>query len=142
MKNILLLIILLVVKTSYSQETELPPMAMPTEENKVLIDVLIDASMFKAYFIEHASNKIDYLGFKKKWSTSEISARKNKISFEKFKADMLIYNAFAEFTKEELEALIDLSTKMNGGLKNPKVLFTVPALENNMDVFIDEEYLN
>lgn len=50
MKNILLLIILLVVKTSYSQETELPPVAMPTEENKKLIDVLVDASMLKTLF--------------------------------------------------------------------------------------------
>jgi hypothetical protein len=142
MKNILLLIVLLVGKTSYSQEYDLPPISMPTEENKKLIDVLVDASLFKAYFINHASSKIDYLGFKKKWSAKEISDRKNKISFEKFKADIWIYNAFAEFTNEELESLIDLSLKINGGLKEPKILLTVPALENNMDVFIEEEYLN
>ena len=142
MKNILLLIILLVVKISYSQEYDLPPISMPTEENKKLIDVLVDASLFKAYFINHASSKIDYFGFKKKWSAKEISDRKNKISFDKFKADTWIYEAFAEFTKQELEGLIDLSIKMNNGLKEPKLLFTVPILELNMDIFIEEEYLN
>lgn len=142
MKNILLLIVLLVVKTSYSQEYDIPPIAMPTEENKKLIDVLVDASMLKTYFINHASIKIDLLGIDKKWNSKEISSRKNRISFEKFKADVSIYNAFAEFTKEELEALIDLSIKINRGLKEPKLIFSVPILDLNMDRFIEREYLN
>lgn len=131
---------MLAVKVAYSQEP--PTLAMPTEENKILIDSLVKTSMLKTYFVKHASDKIYYQGWKKEWSDKQISERKNRISFEKFREDTYIYNAFAEFTKKELETLIAFSIKMNQGLQEPKVLFTVPMLEQNIDIFIEREYLN
>lgn len=124
----------------YSQD--LPPeMAMPTIENKVLIDVLIETSLFKTYFVSYASDRIDYFGWKKKWSSKQISEKKKQISFEKFLEDGTIYNAFAEFTKKDLEELIEFSRKFNEGLKEPKILLTIPMIEFNMNIYIDQEYL-
>lgn len=138
MKNTVLMIF--IMKMAYSQEP--PTLAMPTDENKILIDSLVKTSMLKTYFVKHASDKIYYQGWKKEWSDKQIAERENKISFEKFSEETFIYNAFAEFAKKELETLIAFSIKMNQGLQEPKILFTVPMLEQNIDVFIEEEYLN
>ncbi|MDF3026617.1 MAG: hypothetical protein K0S23_924 [Fluviicola sp.] len=142
MKKLALLSFIFLAAGTYAQDLPAPPtLAMPTKENTILIDKLVKTMKLKEYFIIHASAKIDYLGMKKNWSEKQISARKADISFEKFNDETRIYNAFSEFTKRELEDLINLSTKINGGLSEPKILFTVPMLEQNMDLFIENEYL-
>jgi hypothetical protein len=140
MKILILLSFLLFAGGTYSQDLP-PPEAMPTKENMILIDVLVETMKLKEYFIIHASGKIDYLGMKKKWSDKQISARKAEISFEKFSGGTMIYNAFSNFSKKELEDLIELSIKINGGLSEPKIVFTVPMLEHNMDLYIEGAYL-
>lgn len=124
----------------YSQD--LPPAElMPGEEEKVLIDVLIETTLLKAHFIQLASRKIDDVGFTKKWSQKEIASRKEKISFENFMKGSTVYNAFSIFSKEELEELINLSLKINSGWTEPKILFTIPMIEYNIDAYINNQYL-
>jgi len=81
-----------------------PPIAEPTDENKVLIDQLIEVSRYKEYFQMVCIHKINEASKKENWSAEKKAEIIKSINFKHF--DFTIYNSFAHDSKEELQAKI------------------------------------
>lgn len=126
----------------YSQDSLPPPEAMPSEEEMVLIDVLLEISGFEIYFVQRATDGIEEMLWQKKWSEKQVLERKKRISYEEFLKNNNMYNLLSMLTKKELEELINFSRKMNERYTEPKVFFTTPLIESRINSFILYKYLN
>lgn len=142
MKILILISFIVFGSLSYSQDFPPPPAeSIAGKEEQVLIDVLLEISKFETYFIHRSTDRIEVMGFEKKWSEKEILVRKNKISYDSFIKQNNFYNLLSDFSKKELEELIEFSKKINDGYSEPKVFFTTPLIERRIDTFVEDNYL-
>ncbi|MCT2562514.1 hypothetical protein [Chryseobacterium herbae] len=109
MKNGFYLLIFLLSLNSFAQAGP-PPVAYPTEENKILIDKLIETADLKKYIYNYFIDRIDLVSRLEKWDKN----KKNEIikSIQLEKMDDAIYNSFSNYKKDELQILIDSFTKL------------------------------
>ncbi|NJK98958.1 MAG: hypothetical protein HC905_32235 [Bacteroidales bacterium] len=121
----LLLVSLVIITTNYKAFSQTlppppPPELRPTEENKQLIDQLLDASQFEFFFKEYCKNKIGQEGIVRKWTKEEMQLRYSKIDYADFKDDL--YSWFARLPKEDLNDLIEIFKKITTLIKDLNTL--------------------
>jgi hypothetical protein len=115
MKNLFHLLIFLLSLNSFAQLGP-PPPSYPTEENKALIDKLIETVDLKKYIYNYCIDRINLASRLEKWDEN----RKNEIikSIYLEQMDDAIYNSFSNYTKEELQTLIDSFNKLESKRKS------------------------
>lgn len=110
-----------------------PPPAEPTAENAKIIDEIIVLSKYESFYNNYAYRTIEKAAIAKNWTKDEVIKRKKKVDFNSFKGT--IYNAFAFYTKEELELLKTLYTSLNKRRNNNMVMFN-SMIQNNMELSV------
>ncbi|KAB1230186.1 hypothetical protein [Chryseobacterium viscerum] len=110
MKKFFYLFIILSSLKSFAQAGP-PPVGYPTEENKFLIDKLTETVGLKKYIYNYCTNRINMIARLEKWDEN----KKNEIikSIYPEEMDDAIYNSFSNYTKEELQLLIDSFNKLS-----------------------------
>ena len=110
MKKVFYLFILLLSVKSFAQIGP-PPPSYPTENNKVLIDKLVETADFKNYIKNYIFDRVNLASRIEKWDEN----KKTEIlkSYRNERLDDAIYNAFSNYSTEELQSLIDIFKKIN-----------------------------
>lgn len=104
---------------------EPPKMSMPSNENKVLIDKIIEITEYDKYFEKFCQNQLKEKAKSEKLSKEKVSQLKEKIKLDRFK--FFIYNILSNYKTEELNALIEK-------YKNDKSCKTKNILIENKDI--------
>ena len=103
-----------------------PPPSYPTEQNKVLIDKLVETVGYKEYIYNYCIDRINLATRLEKWDEKKKNEIIKSIHLEKM--DDAIYNSFSNYTKEELQILIDSFSKME--TKRKSKLVPMPSILN------------
>lgn len=107
---------------------------MPTENNKILIDELIEVTEFKNYFNSYCKNKVEQAVKENRWNNEKEQQIIKSINFERF-ATNTIYNNFADLTKDDLQYLINLFRKINHkkNLSSTKLILSNFLIQSNLE---------
>lgn len=103
-----------------------PPPSYPTKQNKVLIDKLVETVGYKEYIYNYCIDRINLATRLEKWDENKKNEIIKSIHLEKM--DDAIYNSFSNYTKEELQILIDSFSKME--TKRKSKLVPMPSILN------------
>ena len=92
-------------------------MAKPTNDNKQLIDQIIEVTDYEKHFVEYCLSKISETATNETWSFEKTTEVVKKIDFSSFK--FTIYNLFAKHTSQELNNLITVyKSEKDSNIKN------------------------
>ncbi|SHN15417.1 hypothetical protein [Flavobacterium xinjiangense] len=115
MKNLTIIIFLfltsvILIPSCSAQEFEEPPrMSMPSAENNLLIDKIIDVTNYETYFKEYCLNYISKTARKENWSKEKIEKIEKSVQLNSFK--YRIYNFFSNYSSQRLNNLIEMYKK-------------------------------
>ena len=88
-----------------------PPPALPTIENKALIEKIIKITRYEDYFYNKCIKRIKDYGLNNAWDSVKINIIIKSINFEDFNS--AIFNFFARNTKNELESIFKIFMSLN-----------------------------
>ena len=108
MKKLLYFLGLLLTVKSFAQAP--PPPSYPTEQNKILIDKLVQTADFKGYIYLYCIDRINLAARLEKWDETKKNEILKSIHLEKM--DDAIYNSFSNYKSDELQLLIDTFSKI------------------------------
>jgi hypothetical protein len=144
MKNLITLltifIFILISHDCVAQEYEEPPkVAMPSNENKQLIDKIIEVTDYKSYFNKYCINYISKVAKKENWNNERLEKAKEMVSLSSFKFN--IYNWSSNYSNTQLKEYLELykknkkSKSKNFLIENPNI---AKALESKTKQIITE----
>jgi len=125
MKKTFYILLLFISLKAFAQVAP-PPSAYPPQQNKVLIDKLVEIVGFKNYILNYCIDRIDLAARLEKWDENKKKEIIKSIHLEEM--DDAIYNSFSNYTKEELQILIDSFSKMEP--KRKSKLVPMPSILN------------
>ena len=134
MKRTLLLFLLLISINVCSQQNP-PPVAAPTEDNKILIDELIKVTEYENFFKQYCLMKIRRVSYEQKWTDEYKKTVTESIDFKYYLGT--IYNAFSFTDKKDLQRMIDFYREINKTAKHHKYVITNEMMANNLEGFAD-----
>lgn len=134
MKKIIYLFLILISFKIYAQQSP-PPVAKPTENNKVLIDELIKVTEYENFFKQYCLMKIRRVAYEQKWTEEYKKEVTESINF-KYYIDT-IYNAFSFTDKKDLIKMINFYKDINKNAKFHKYVITNEMMANNLEGFAD-----
>lgn len=108
MKKLLLFVGIFLTLKSFAQAP--PPPSYPTEQNKILIDKLVETVDFKSYIYNYCIDRINLASRLEKWDDSKKVEVIKSIHLEEM--DDAIYNSFSNYKSAELQLLIDTFSKI------------------------------
>ena len=108
MKKLLLFVGIFLTLKSFAQAP--PPPSYPTEQNKILIDKLVETVDFKSYIYNYCIDRINLASRLEKWDDSKKFEVIKSIHLEEM--DDAIYNSFSNYKSAELQLLIDTFSKI------------------------------
>lgn len=109
-----------------------PPMAMPTEKNKELIDEVIKVTNYETYFKNYCLEKVNRYAAAQNWTEKKREQIIKSIDFKYFSST--VYNQYAFHSSEELEKLIELFKELNKN-KVQKLIVTSDMVQGNLELF-------
>jgi hypothetical protein len=115
MKNLIplfaIFILFLISHNCKAQTFEEPPkMAMTSNDNKPLIDKIIEITSYESYFKNYCIDFVTKTAKQEKWNKEKSESVKAKINFTEFKLQKL-YNWLAKYSTKELNEYIELYKK-------------------------------
>ena len=129
-----LLLCLFITNICVSQTNQTPP-AMPTQQNKIIVDKIIEATNYKTYVINFCLSKINETSAKEGWNEQKAMEITESINYKNFRD--AIYNAFAFYDEVELETLLKAYQK-DTAYQKTNVMTTNKALINNLNIFAND----
>ncbi|MEM0543924.1 hypothetical protein WFZ85_15045 [Flavobacterium sp. j3] len=98
---------LVLLSQNCNAQTEEPPkMAMVSDENKPLVDKIIEITNYESYFKNYCEDFIKKTSEQEKWTKEKNESVKAKINFAKFKV-LKLYNWLAKYSTKELNGFIE-----------------------------------
>jgi len=119
--------------TCFAQEDP-PPVAMPTNENRSLVDTLIKITRYEKYFNEMCMGAVEGAAERQRWSYEKTVKIRSSIRFEYFSET--IYNMFSAYTTEQLLALIK-KYKADVYCFRSNVIRDNWMVDSNLNLFMD-----
>lgn len=129
-KHLYLLFFVLIPTISICQTSSKVP--MPTQQNTIIINKIIDAANYKTYFIDYCLTKINETATKEKWNEQKTMEITESIDFKNFKD--AVYNMFAFHDEVELETLLKAYQK-ESIYQTSNIMTTNKALSTNLDIY-------
>ena len=130
-KAILFLILLLTVPSvSICQTSSNIP--MPTQQNAIIVNDIIEAANYKTFFVDYCLNKINETANKEKWDEQKTKEITETINFRNFRD--AVYNLFAFHDEIELETLLKTYQK-DKIYQTTNIMTTNKALNTNLDIY-------
>lgn len=105
---------------------------MPTQQNTIIINKIIDAANYKTYFIDYCLSKINETASKEKWNDQKTMEITETINFKNFRD--AVYNMFAFHDEVELETLLKAYQKDNI-YQTTNLMTTNKALSTNLEIY-------
>lgn len=135
-----LLVFILINLDCKAQVYEEPPkVAMPSNDNKQLIDKIIEVTDYESYFNNYCINYISNVAKKENWNKERLKRAKDMVSLSSFKFN--IYNWSSSYSNAQLKEYLE-SYKKNKKSKRKNFLIENPniakALESKTNQFITE----
>ncbi|TDO94268.1 hypothetical protein [Flavobacterium sp. 245] len=112
-----------------------PPPAMPTQQNKIIVDKIIEAAHYKTYVIDFCLSKINEASAKEGWNEQKAMEITESINYKNFRD--AIYNVFAFYDEVELETLLKAYEK-DTAYQTKNVMTANKALANNLNIFAND----
>ena len=112
---------------------------MPSNENKQLIDKIIEVTDYESYFNKYCITYISNVAKKENWSNERLEKAKGLVSLSSFKFN--IYNWSSNYSNAQLKEYLESykknkkSKKKNFLIENPNI---AKALESKTKQFITE----
>jgi len=134
LKKSSLLAFLLLVFTPYfgiSQNSS-TPVQMPTQQNAIIVNEIIEAANYKTYFVDYCLNKINETASKEKWDEQKTIEITETVNFRNFRD--AVYNLFAFHDEVELETLLKTYRK-DKIYQTTNIMTTNKALNTNLDIY-------
>lgn len=113
-----------------------PSVAMPEDENRILIDELMELTSFETYFINICKLKIDEIAKNQNWNNTTVEKKKEKIKFGTFKS-FTIYNVYSQLNKNELQNLVNAYRTMKRRKIELKFFIFNETISKNIDTYVD-----
>jgi hypothetical protein len=131
-KNYFLLFVLLMFApfVCISQTSANAP--MPTQQNTIIVNKIIDVTNYKTYFVDYCLTKINETAYKENWNEQKTVQITETINFKNFRD--AVYNMFAFYNEVELETLLKEYQK-NTAYQTTNAMTTNKVLLNNLDIY-------
>ena len=131
-KNYFLLLVLLMFVPSVCISQTSVNAPMPTQQNTIIVNKIIDVTNYKTYFVDYCLTKINETAYKEKWNEKKTVEITETINFKNFRD--AVYNMFAFYNEVELETLLKEYQK-NTAYQTTNVMTTNKVLLNNLDIY-------
>ncbi|MEL1255130.1 hypothetical protein AAEO57_15175 [Flavobacterium sp. DGU38] len=105
---------------------------MPTQQNTIIVNKIIEATNYKTYFVDYCLNKINETANKEKWNEQKTLEITETINFRNFRD--AVYNLFAFHDEIELETLLKTYQK-DKIYQTTNIMTTNKALNFNLDIY-------
>jgi len=128
----LFLVLLMFVPSLCISQTSVAKAPMPTQQNTIIVNKIIDVTNYKTYFVDYCLTKINETAYTEKWDEQKTVQITETINFKNFRD--AIYNMFAFYNEVELEALLKEYQK-NTAYQTTNVMTTNKVLLNNLDIY-------
>lgn len=137
MKNLkklsfLILILVLFVPSVGVSQTSSTNVPLPSQQNTIIVNKIIEATNYKTYFVDYCLGKINETASKEKWNDQKTTAITETINFKNFRE--AVYNMFAFYNEVELETLLKTYEK-DSVYQSTNVMTTNKVLLNNLDIY-------
>ena len=108
------------------------PVQMPTQQNAIIVNQIIEAANYKTFFVDYCLNKINETANKEKWNEQKTKEITETINFRNFRD--AVYNLFAFHDEIELETLLKTYQK-DSVYQTTNIMTTNKALNTNLDIY-------
>lgn len=140
MKNLkkhvfLALFLCLFIPTISISQVNPPPPAMPTQQNKIIVDKIIEATHYKTYVIDFCLAKINEASAKEGWNEQKAMEITESINYKNFRD--AVYNLFVVYDEVELETLLKAYEK-DTAYQTQNIMTTSKVLTNNLNIFAND----
>lgn len=137
MKNLkkhsfLALLLLMFIPSLGISQTYPKVIPMPTQQNTIIINKIIDAANYKTYFIDYCLSRINETASKEKWNDQKTMEITETINFKNFRD--AVYNMFAFHDEVELETLLKAYQK-DSIYQTKNIMTTNKALSTNLEIY-------
>jgi hypothetical protein len=112
-----------------------PPPAMPTQQNKIIVDRIIEAAHYKTYVVDYCLSKINEASAKEGWNEQKEMEITESINYKNFRD--AIYNIFAFYDEVELDTLLKAYEK-DTAYQTTNIMTTNKVLLNNLNIFAND----
>lgn len=129
-KHLFLILLTIIPSLSFGQTSSKVP--MPTQQNTIIINKIIEAANYKTYFIDYCLTKINETAAKEKWNDQKTMEITENIDFKNFKD--AVYNMFAFHNEVELETLLKTYQK-DTIYQTSNIMISNKALSTNLDIY-------
>lgn len=129
--SLILLLFMFVPCISISQQYK-TAVQMPTQQNAIIVNKIIEATQYKTYFVDYCLNKINETASKEKWDEQKTVEITETINFRNFRD--AVYNLFAFHDEIELETLLKTYQK-DKIYQTTNIMTTNKALNYNLDIY-------
>lgn len=110
--------------------------AMPDEENALLIDKIIEITQYKQYYNHYCTARVQEYAQAHSWTKAQTAEILKSIRFRDFASS--IHNNFAIYTNEQLSNLLQALTAMvNQAKYRGSFILINEVLQNNLDVMVN-----
>ncbi|MEO8532978.1 MAG: hypothetical protein ABI441_04475 [Flavobacterium sp.] len=130
--SFLVLVLLMFVPSVCSSQTSSTNVPMPSQQNTIIVNKIIEATNYKTYFVDYCLSKINETASKEKWNDEKTMEITETINFKNFRE--AVYNMFAFYNEVELETLLKTYEK-DSAYQTTNAMITNKILLNNLDIY-------
>lgn len=111
-----------------------PPAAMPSKDNTVLIDKIIEVTKHKKYFTNYCTEKVKEYAKENNWDASKTKTILGSINFDDYNST--IYNSYASYSETQLKNLLTVMTDMAKTKKGSPFILTNDMMQSNLESYL------
>lgn len=134
-QSLLVLLLCLLVPTLCISQTAAKTVPMPTQQNKIIIDKIVEAARYKNYVVDFCLETISEAALKEKWNDQKTVEITESINYKNFRD--AVYNMFAFYNEIELETLLT-TYKQDTAYQTSNVMIANHALGYNLEIFAND----
>lgn len=132
---LLVLLLCLFIPAICLSQTPAKTVPMPTQQNKIIIDKIVEAAHYKNYVIDFCLATINEAAEKEKWNDQKTVETTGSINYKNFRD--AVYNMFAFYNEIELEDLLK-KYKQDTAYQTTNVMIANDALSYNLEIFAND----
>lgn len=134
-QSLLVVLLCLFIPTLCISQTDAQAVPMPTQQNKIIIDKIVDAARYKNYVIDFCLETINEAALQEKWNDQKTVEITESINYKNFRD--AVYNMFAFYNEVELETLLK-TYKQDTAYQSANVMIANHALGYNLEIFAND----
>ncbi|OXB23653.1 hypothetical protein B0A80_10525 [Flavobacterium tructae] len=134
-QTLLVLVLCLFLPLIGNAQTSTKTVPMPSQQNKIIIDKIVEAARYKNYVTDFCLVTISEAALKEKWNDQKTIEITESIDYKNFRD--AVYNMFAFYNEIELETLLKTYQK-DTAYQTTNVMVTNDALGYNLEIFAND----